>query len=290
MPVTRKVRRVVKEATQPVTEFRIPGPEDLNEPSDKLLDYSITIFGEKGIGKTSLAASFPGSLTLMTEPLRKNLKIRQVPIRVKPVKLMNKDQDAMTAWDMIKASIEQGLEDDSVSCIVADTIDRVYDACRNHHCFQIGISDPNEMKDYGATWRAISDDFEETLNQVRLGGKGLILISHAQLREVEARNGSSYDLCIPTCAKAAFQYIKAACDYAFYFGYYDKKRALYLRGNDLIWSACGVDDHFCDPDGTPIDVLQVSNNPQQAYQDLIASWNNEKRDISYIPPVKKKLK
>ena len=34
-------------------KFRLPRPDEVNEPPKNILQYCITIFGEKGVGKTS---------------------------------------------------------------------------------------------------------------------------------------------------------------------------------------------------------------------------------------------
>lgn len=293
MAITRKVRRPAKAQKLPTSipsGIKLPGPEELTEPSDNLMDYTILIFGEKGIGKTSLCSEFPGALVVMTEPLRKNLRIRQFSLEVLSIPAMEKAEVNRTPWQVFKQVVEMVLEDSTIQVLVGDTIDRLYTACLNHHCYELGIRDPSSQNDFGGTWRLIKDDFEDTLNQVRIGGKGLILTSHAQMREVEARNGATYDLCIPTCSPAAFGYVKAACDYAWYYGYHNRDRALYLRGNDLIWSACNVEDRFLDPDGNPIHVLKLGNTSAQAYRDVMAGWDNKAYDIEHVadPPRRKK--
>ena len=252
-----------------------PGPEELNEPPDDLLAYATCIFGEKGIGKTSLASQFPDSLVIMGEPLRKNLRIRQVPLVPLSVKDLNRLKGE-TPWEKFKAIVKKALNDDTVQTMVIDTIDRIYEACLTHVCYEKGISDPGELNDYGMTWRQIAQEFESTLNQIPMGDKGLVLISHAHYRDVESRDGEeSFQLLIPTCSPAAFRYVKGVCDYAFYYGYHQRTRCMYLRGTDHIWSACGTPDHFNYTDGSPIERIEMEGTPEFAFQQLVSGFNNE---------------
>lgn len=264
-------------------------PDEPNVPPSELTEYVLTIFGEKGIGKTSLAAQFEGALILQLEPRRRNLRVWQKAIRPRSLRELKQEErkvlssggQLITPWQEIVTVIEQAIEDDRVKCLVIDTVDRAYDACLTHWCYSLGISDPSEQNDYGATWRMIRDDFEEALNRILYAEeqgirKGLILISHAHYREIESRGGlESYELLVPTCAPAAFKTIKAISDFAFYYGYYQNKRALYLRGSDHIWAACGTDEHFISREGEPLSVILMGNSPREAYENLTKAYNNE---------------
>ena len=74
MAKTKQVRRT-KKASSGVSAIRIPSVDEVNEPSTTLTDYAICLFGEKGVGKTSLAAQFENSLIIMLEPKRRNLRM-----------------------------------------------------------------------------------------------------------------------------------------------------------------------------------------------------------------------
>lgn len=249
-------------------EFLIPGPDELNEPPENILEYSLVIFGEKGIGKTSLAAQFPDAVVGMLEPRRRNLRIRMVSL----------DE----GWPQTEAFVHACIADDSVKTIVIDTIDRAYAQCLASICFAKGIKDPSQMNDYGATWREIKDEFEGLFNKVLYANKGLIFLSHAHYREMELRTGNTKEILVPTCPPAAFNYLKAVTDYAFYYGYHGTQRAMYLRGHEDLWTGCGTREHFCDPDGNPVRTISMGETPEDAYANFIASFNNELYDIDYV--------
>jgi hypothetical protein len=147
------------------------------------------------------------------------------------------------------------------------------------------------LNDYGATWRAIKDDFESTFNKILFAEKGLVFISHAHLREAEVRTGEKYEFLCPTCSPAAFKYVKAVADYAFYMGYHNRRRAMYLRGHEDLWCACGTSDFFLDPEGNEVKTILLGENPDAAFDTLLSSFNNKIWDADNVPEervVKKK--
>lgn len=287
MATTRKMRKKVSDPVAPEITSLIPGPDDLNEPPNRLTDYCILIFGEKGIGKTSLAAQFPHTLTIMTEPRRRNLRIRQVSVEPRTLKEMyamkkvtrHTGENFQTPWQFLGEVVSEALTDPTVKTLALDTIDRIYDMALTHHCYEREIADPSALNDYGATWRDIKVDFEDLLRRILASGKGLVLLSHARLRPVEVRGGDGYDILCPTCTPAAFDILKALTDYAFYYGYFSKQRAMFLRGNDLIWSACGVDDRFMSPQGDPLTVISMGKSASESYTNLTAGFDNKVEDL-----------
>jgi hypothetical protein len=240
----------------------------------------MVLFGEKGVGKTSTAAQFPNAIVGMLEPRRRNLRIRMV-------RLDRSESGKTLSWSHTKRFIEACIEDESVGTVVIDTVDRAYAKCLEEICHNKGIKDPGELNDYGATWREIKDEFESTLNSVLYAEKGLVLISHAHYREMELRSGNTMELLVPTCPPAAFNYLKAAADYAFYMGYHERQRALYLRGHEDLWCACGSSEHFMDPNGEPLNTILLGNSPEEAFETMVRAFNNEVYDLSRPPPEKK---
>jgi hypothetical protein len=256
---------------------RIPKPDQLNVPPDNFLEYTTLVYGTKGIGKTTLASTFPDSVVIMTEPLRKNLAIRQVSLHVNTVpQIMEKAEDS---WEVFKEIILEAHEDPTVSLLAIDTIDRMYEACLNHHCVQAKVLHPGGLNDYGQLWSLIKDDFETTLNTIRIMGMGLLLLSHAKETEIELVTGGKTTMYGPSCSAAATRYIKGACDYAFFLGYHGKKRALHLRGDENIWTACGPANRFVSPQGNPIELLEMPTDISKGFQTLQDGFNNQLFDL-----------
>lgn len=277
---TRKLRRPApaspsrEETPEPESKtarrtqlLKLPGPNDINEPPESFFDYTTIIFGEKGIGKSSLAAEFPDNLTIMLEPRRKNLRIRMVS---------EDPQGGDITWNGIVAYTEAACEDKTVKTITYDTIDRVWDLLVSHKEAEYDVKSLSKLNDGGAAWREVTREFESLMNAVKDCGRVPLFLSHAMYRQVEARNGDeAFGLCVPTCKPACHTVMKAICDFAFYYGYFNKQREMYLRGSNDIWAACGTNEHFLDTRGNPLERIPMGNNPHEAMENLLAGYNNE---------------
>src|SRR5215211_4312392 len=113
-------RRSAPEPTTP--ELALPVAP--STPSDRFQDYSTLLFGEKKIGKTSLAAKLPKTFFMMTEPGGKALSIHQAPV---------------TSWKeylgYVKLLKRDGGRFDTV-CV--DTIDLLYKLAEAHATQKLG--------------------------------------------------------------------------------------------------------------------------------------------------------
>ena len=286
MARTKRVSRRRPKTARPTVRIKIPTIDELNEPSKKLTEYCICLFGEKGVGKTSLGAQFPNALVLMLEPKRRNLRIRQVNVDPHSIKDMEKTNPDFTPWQLIQQYVTASIEDDTVDMVVVDTIDRAWDSCINHHCFQKGIKDPSDANDHGRTWRVIKDDFEDTMNKLLYADKGLVYISHAHLREVESHDSDNQ--WVPTCPPAAWKYLKACCDFAIHYGYTDSRRALTVRNPGRIWSSCGTSDQFLTIKGDPIETFSAGDSHEETFTNLNLAFNNKLGDDGVISFVDRK--
>lgn len=263
-------------------------PTTKNVPPQRLEDSIITLFGRKGIGKTSLAAQFSRSLTFMFEAGRRNLAIRMVP---------EKDGPKLD-WNAFIEYVDLALQADDIDTLVIDTVDRCYDACLQEVCRRAGCKHPQDKNDWGKTWGEVKAEFASVLQLIQESGKGLILISHEApkpltksvtgFRREDAEKVFQYERMEPTCSKQAFEVIQEICDYVFYYGFREEFRTITVRSpNDLVWTSCGLADKFLDPDGNPVKCFKVGSTPEEAYANLRAASENELFDIDYIPPRKK---
>ena len=266
-------------------ELNLSLPVEANVPPSNLSESIVMIYGRKGIGKTSLASQFEGSLTFMFERGRRNLPIRQIPA---------KDEEKLN-WERFLGYVELCLADDSVQTLVIDTVDRAYERCMEFVCSRLGCSHPNDMNDYGKTWNAVKQEFCDVLGRIQDSGKGLILISHEAPKPLTKKSkglkrqgdGSvfQYERMEPTCSKQAFETIQEVCDYVLYYSFREEYRTITVRSpDDTAWTSCGIGDTFLDVDGNLVNCFVVGGEPKVAYQNLIAAYKNELRDIDYIPP------
>lgn len=292
--------------------FALPTTE--NDPPTELGDSVIGLYGRKGIGKTTLAnkLSKDGKKTLcmMLEKGRRNLRILQVT--------PNNYEEAIKYRD-------EFLGNDKFGMLVTDTADRLHEMAMAYVCEEAGVKSiiKANQQDRPALYGEVAALFGGFFWPIMEEGKGLVIVSHEQIRELENRkvkalknrmylaqqsdddDDDDEDSAIetgrieriqPSCSPSAFRELEQICNFVFYYGYMGRERCITVRDpGDYVWVSSGDDEHFLDPDGNPVYSFSVAGTPDGAHDDLIAAFNNEKRDINYKPPrrvktVKKKLR
>lgn len=269
MPTVRKVHSGrTPDSLKPRKKFDLPNAP-IAPPKD-ISSYIIFLYGLKGIGKTSLANQFPNAITLMLEPRRRNLSIRQVP----------EPGSGQLTWLDVKGYIDAIVQKGNSTCVV-DSIDIAYELCLNHVCQSHNVDYPPE-NDFGRMWVEIREEFASTFNQLLWNEIPTIFTSHAKLRqdkEFDDTPGEEGKFVAPTCAPAAWKYAKQVCDFAWFYGYYEQRHAITVRGGDGTWAATGTEGNFLDPKGNPITTFYCGESPQAAYKSLMAAYNNKLYDV-----------
>jgi hypothetical protein len=272
-----KVKKVNPTATKKVakssgSEWRIPGPDEFNEPSNNFFDYYTLIHGTAGVGKSSLVASIPGSVIFQFEPARRNIKARQIDFKVSTVAEMERGSE--NGWKKFTTLLEQVEDDDTVKVIGIDNINEAYKACENDYLLQNGMESVPK-KDYGASRGEINREFERVLNNLKFNSRlGVIFTSHTKEREGELNTGTTESMYSPACTAAVFEYLKKAMDFAFFLGYHNKTRAIHCRW-DTIWTKCGVRNRFCNLKGQPLNAFSLPDDPSKGYETLARAWENK---------------
>ena len=246
------------------------------EVAKKLESYSLCLYGEKGIGKTSLAGQFPNHLIFQFDPRRVNVSVRQVP---------GPGEDPLD-WVTFKKYVKllENRADSKQQTVVLDIIYRAYDLCLEYVCRKIGpnITHPSQMNDYGNTWRDIEREFENTIERIRRANCHLIIIAHASFKEVPLQTGSGFELLVPQSTKAVWNYLRAL-DFVFYYGYQGRDRILQVRGDDYVWAASGVEGTYFDPDGQPVRMYSIPDNAKEAYKILRDGFDNKVYGLEVEP-------
>lgn len=242
------------------SQLRLPTTK--NRPPVNFHDYAVGIFGEKGIGKTSLAAQFQNAIINQFEPGRRHLEVYQ---------------QAITSWSDFKEYLELELGDKRFDSLAIDTVDRAYSLCMDYVCANAGVAHPHDAKDFGKTWKEVTTEFEETMNSIRFGGKAPVFISHAKYKTVEdALTRETKELYCPTCPDKAWEYMRAVCDFVFCCTYRGTERVIAVRGTDTIWASCGVPNTFLHAkSGKPLAEIPMGSTPEEAYRNLCLGFENK---------------
>jgi hypothetical protein len=304
---SRKTKTKAKsngKATKPT--IRIPGPGELTEPPDNILEYRICIYGESAVGKTSLVAQIPNSYIIQGDVQRKGLRVRQSLIPNCPLNELQSffKEHGTTPWEMTREFIKQASTDDTVEVLILDSADSLYNHCHRYICWKMGIQHPNDTQpDYGASWTAIKEEFHEGMHPYVESGKGLVFVCHNTEREIPdlaTTNAKGKEIPFmrqePEAQKALFEHLKKVTDFALYFNFRKGKRTLHIRNYDAkIWTKCSTDEdesirHFFDPEGNPLSMIDMGNSPGEGWENLNKAFDNEMFDVDYKPKPKKTVK
>lgn len=233
------------------------------EPVRDLGEALILIFGERKIGKTSLANLFPKALTLAFEVGYKGLRLYK---------------NDMESWKTARAALRALKKDKTYKTIVIDTADIAYKFCEAHVNDENGVEDPGDLP-YGKGWRAIRKEFEGWLNALAKTGKGVIILSHAGDQDITTRDGETYSRLMPTMAKQAREIIEGMVDVWGCYQYAGKRRVLTILGDEDVSAGHRFVDQFRTPDGRRLRRISMGKSAEQGYKNLVAAFKN-----TWVPP------
>ena len=234
-------------------------PTHVSAPASHIGDYSILLYGEKKIGKTSLVSKFDKAFFLMFEPGGKALSVYQKPVN---------------SWLEFKKYVSLLQKDTTFRTIVIDTVDIAYRMCVDYICQKLVIEHLSE-EDWGRGWEAARNEFDTEIGKLLKTGKGIMFISHAAEKEIKTRTGDKYHRISPTMAGQARDILEGIVDIWMYYGYESKSRYLWVEGNDHIGAGHRLETRFKYTDGSPISEINMGKNPTEAHENFIKAFNNQ---------------
>lgn len=241
-------------------------PSDPTKPSEDLIDYSFLIYGRKKIGKTSLVSRFPEAIFFMFEPGTKAQRVYKLP----------KNGGCFTDWKDVRGyikSLQKGKHEFSTACF--DPGNKAYDLCLKHVCAREGISHPGKMKDYGASWKAVSSEFEDIHLQIANAEMAFVVIAHEKLEEYAGDDRRTYVRTVPKFSGATEDFYEGIIDNIFYYHYVGTERFLQIRGTESIVAGTRCEEHFMTTDGRPIYKIPMGKSADEAWDNLQIAWSNE---------------
>lgn len=229
-------------------------PKEKSKPSKNLSDYSILLYGEEKIGKTSFAAQFPDAMFLMCEPGSKALEIYG---------------QSVNSWVDLKGYLKVLAKDTRFKTIVIDTVDVAAVLCEKYCAAKLGVEDVQDAE-YGKGWRKLKAEMGQWLTFAGNMGKGIVYISHSTEKEIKNRSGDSRHRIVPTMDKRAAEIMEAYVDIWAYYKYEeDGSRTIQIRGTENV--AAGV--------RTPKNFIGITEIPggkseKEAYDNFVAAFEN----------------
>ena len=250
---------VAKPKTKMPTGFKLPTEKSI--PSNNLNDYSIFLYGEKKIGKTTFVSQWEDAYFMMFEPGAKALSILKSDI---------------PDWETFKLAIDL-LEENPDYCktVVIDTVDLCYEACFNYMGRKLRIEHPSDVNDYGKTWNQYEREFVSQLQRIFNLGKGCVFISHAEQKDLKTRTGSVFNKLEPTAPKQAQRFLGGIVDLWAYYGYRNKQRILVIDGDEYINAGNRFINNFKYTNGKRVEVVPMGNSPEESFKNFNNAYLNK---------------
>lgn len=233
-------------------------PFQKSVPETELKKFTVLVYGRPKIGKTTLAAQFEDPLFLCFEPGARALSLYKIEI---------------TTWQQFKdvsKELRKSAEGKKFRTVVFDTFAIAYALCSKHVCKEMGIDHPSDSG-YGKGWEAVESEFNTEMNKLLLSGKGVILIAHADDKDIEQPDGTLKEMTTPEVSKAAMRFINRCVDLVAYYYYgKDGQRRIRIEGTSNIVAGNRIEGHFIG-----ISKFDAGTSAQTAYGNFIAAFNNK---------------
>lgn len=181
----------------PITGGTIPAP------------VKVVLYGVEGIGKSSLAARFPGAVFIDTEGGTKRLNVRRLP--------------APSSWQMLTEEVAAAAAG-RVDCqtLVLDTADWAEKLCMAAVCQRLRVKGIEDIG-YGKGYTYVKEDFARLLDgleQVVASGRHVVVIAHAALSKFEQPDAvGSYDRWVMKTSKQVAPLLREWCDMLLFANY-----------------------------------------------------------------------
>lgn len=266
----KKTAAPLKRASLPAMRDPSPGealPSKKSGGVDSLDKGAYIIYGERGIGKSTLAnAIFHGEALFEMFETDRDLHVYSRDVQ---------------RWDTFVKDVDlflAGKTPVKYTGIVADNGAVGYDCAMEYACKMHGFDHPGGMNDYGASWAKVKKEFVAPFRKLLTSRNGLVVVCHELEKEIETKAGRKFVRIRPDWSKQADDFLSSFVENIFYYHYIGDQRWLQIVGNELITAKVKSTNHFFTPDGERIIRIPMGNTVDEAYENLLAAFNNEQEN------------
>ena len=194
-----------------------------NTPSTHFRDYTWTLYGPPGIGKTTFASegdylliAFERGYTAM-EAQAVDLTLNTHPDPEASRKAQGQWARADT-WERFLITVGEvaALKERPWAGVCIDTVDGAWLAAVEHVCAAKGWESIEDGGDYGKGYQPVNATFRGTLMRIVRLGIGLAFTSHSRTREFKGRGKVKYDKIVPTLPPSTAKWVIGLCDLVLY--------------------------------------------------------------------------
>ena len=175
-------------------------PKETSKPKAKLEDFTIFIYGQPKIGKSTFCSQMDHPLFLATEAGLNSLEAYQVPV---------------DNWEtFVQAAAEIAKGDHKFKTIVIDTVDNLLKFCSDYMCKKAGVIHESDLE-WGKGWSLVNNEFLRVLTKLSLLPYGLVMVGHSEITEIKTRTGSTNKV-VPTLNKGGRKSVLGMADIILY--------------------------------------------------------------------------
>lgn len=194
-PEENRTRQVPEE--ERAWDYDMPLPTEKSSIKTKLSEQIILLYANSKYGKSTLCSHFPNAFFLSTEPGLNSLSVYK---------------DDVKSWEEIlnDAKALADKKSHKFETIVIDTIDNFYKYCSEFTCRKLNITHESEAA-WGKGFATTNNEFQRVLTKLTMLGMGLVMVSHAQEKEIDTRTGKIKKT-VPTIPEGPRKIVTALAD------------------------------------------------------------------------------
>lgn len=242
-------------------------PTKYVEPDGTLDAAIVFIYGDTKRGKTTLANEGGRTLFLQCDPEQRSYRRMEYLIR--------EWEDFRVAMRELERRQRKGSFPWTRVCL--DGVDRWFVYCQAYVCYKLGIGHPQDAS-WGKGWSALKTEFDSGVHRLLDLRCSRWFTSHATWDEEELPNGQSSARLVPKLTGMAEEIMRAV-DCRFAYDLHEGRRALYIAGSERYSAGHRLDcpeyPHFRTPEGRRLEWVYMGTDAGQAYDNLVAAYNNE---------------
>lgn len=237
-------------------------PDEIEFEEFEIDDFGILIYGPTGIGKSSLPQNADKPFYFRFEQSSRSLKVAKTPILTDWVDCLG--------WVAGAEKNKKGYK-----TMIIDTGAPAYDRCLEYICEKLGIEHPGRVKDFGASWKAVQNEFQKFFNRLAALDVGIWVMAHERLEENETRSGVKYSTIQPNFGGKTLEFFKSCMDIIGYYFYAGTERFMLIRGNEHVLAKCNLEDNFLTTSGERIIAIPMGNSSKESYSNFIKAYKNK---------------
>lgn len=160
--------------------------------------YTGLIYGEEGIGKSTLCSQMDNPYFIATEPGHKAMEVFKSDV---------------SSWDEFRDVARELVmsKEHKYKTVVIDTVTNLVDFCASSVYEQHNISHMSDLE-WGKGFALVKDEFKKVLIPLCNSSLGVIFVAHDMLREMEF-HGAKRDVWCPNMIKTASTVINQIVDF-----------------------------------------------------------------------------